>query len=470
MIIIPDRESDESHYCRLFKRWPNRPDPGTPQFKRLVEGLLKLVDKMEDDGSRVCEDAPEVPIEAGYTYFGQFLDHELTNDQTKVEDAWKLEPDQVSNGQTPSLDLSHLYGSNRSESILYDGDKFKIGDKISSIIYPLDLRSFDVGFENGKLLVGDKRALENVILRQITAVFARLHNLAVDQFGNFDAARRQTIWQFQRLVVEDYLNEVLDPDVYKAVFIDKRPMVRWKRFSIPVEFSVAAFRFGHSMVRNNYFLSEQTDASLEKLLKRGLEQKPFEPLWEIDWGAFFQNASGSGLPVITTRPIDTRITPGLFKVPISILLLFNLGVAPMFVTKNTVKLPFVSLMRGCGLGLASGQFVADKFGYPKLTDELIRDCKGAVTPQGHVLQDFGLTEQTPLFYYILKESEVRNFGNRLGPTGSRIVAETIYAALIHDQTSYFNDPEGAVPPIWNFPSGEDQIDSLADLFSKSTDF
>jgi hypothetical protein len=469
MIIVPEQESDESHYCRLFKRWPNRPDWGTPQFKRFVKGLEKLVDKMEDDGSRVCEDEPEVPIEAGYTYFGQFLDHDLTNDLKKVEDAWNLEPHEVPNGQTPCLDLSHLYGAKRAGSILYEGDKFKVGEKVSSII-DSGFRSFDVGFENGSLLVSDHRALENVILRQITAVFARLHNLGVDQLGDFDAARQQTIWQFQRLVVEDYLEQVLDPDVYKAVFIDQKPMIRWKRFSIPVEFSVAAYRFGHSMVRDNYFLSEQTDASLEQLLKRGLQQKALEPLWQIDWGAFFQNASGSGLPVITARPIDTRITAGLFKVPLSTLLLFNPGAGPLFVDRNTIRLPFVSLMRGSGLALASGQFVADKFGHPKLTDELIRDCKGAITPQGQILQDYGLTQETPLFYYVLKESEVRNFGNRLGPTGSRIVAETVYAALMHDPKSYFNDPAGAAPPTWNFPGGSDQIKSLADLFSKSNEF
>ena len=473
MSIIPDRESDEGHYCRLFKCWPNRPTPGTPEFNTFVRALQELVEQMSDDGSRVCEGKPEAPINAGYTYIGQFLDHEVTNDETKVDEAWKLEPHQIKNGQTPRIDLSHLYGGgpqHRKDGILYDGDRFRVGDKVQSIIAPdQGSRSFDVGFEKGTLLIADDRARENVILRQITAVFARLHNLAVEQWNSFDRARQQTIWQFQRLVVEDYLNEVLDPTVYKSVFVDHEPMVKWTNFSIPVEFSVAAFRFGHSMVRDNYFLSEQTDKTLLELLERALKHEPLEAEWEIDWGAFFQNASTS--TVITARPIDIRIAPGLFEVPIPTLMLFNAGVSSFFVRDNTIRLPLVSLMRGSGLALASGQYVARRFGEPVLTeDELTNDCNGKITPQGEILKKYGLTRETPLFYYVLKESEVRNNGNELGPTGSHIVAETIYTALKRDPKSYMNDPAGAIPPTWEFPSGRDTIKSLGDLFARATEF
>jgi hypothetical protein len=428
---------------------------------------------MLDDGSRVCEEKPEAPINAGYTYFGQFLDHEVTSDETMVDDVWNLEPYQIGNSQTPRLDLSHLYGGgpeHREDGILYDGARLKVGDKVQSVIAPdAGSRSFDVGYENGRLLIGDDRARENVILRQITAVFARLHNLAVDQWSSFQRARQQTTWQFQRLVVEDYLNEVLDPAVYKSVFVDHRPMVKWIHFSIPVEFSTAAFRFGHSMVRDDYFLSEQMEKTLLELLKRALEYAPLEPAWEIDWGAFFQGASSS--TVITARPIDTRIARGLFEVPLRTLLLFNAGASRLFVNDDTIRLPLVSLMRGSGLALASGQFIAEKFGEAVLTeDELTKDCKGKITPQGEILKEYRMTRETPLFYYILKESEVRNNGNELGPTGSHIVAETIYAALKHDPKSYVNDPAGAAPPTWEFPSGRDTIKSLSDLFARAIEF
>lgn len=467
MSITPECESDGTHYCRLFRRWPNRPTLGTPEYHKFVTGLQELVDNMLDDGSRLCKHKPEEPMDAGYTYFGQFIDHDLTNDPTKVDDAWKLQPDEIQNRQTPQLDLGHLYGSgpeHRRDGILYDGNQLKVGAKVESIIEQEADHSFDVGFENGKLLLADDRARENVIIREITAVFARLHNLAVDQFGSFDRARQQTVWQFQRLVVEDYLYQVLDPAVYKSVFANDQPMIEWTHFSIPVEFSVAAFRFGHSMVRNSYFLSDETkDRTLLELLERGLKQVPLEAEWEIDWGKFFQNASDS--PVITARPIDTRIASGLYHVPLPTLLLFNAGASKLFVQNDAIRLPFVSLMRGSGLALASGQYVARRFGEPALTeDELTADCDGKTTSQGEVLKVYGLTDETPLFYYILKESEVRNNGNRLGPTGSHIVAETIYAALKHDSSSYLSDPAGAVPPVWDFPTGKRTIETLRDLF------
>ena len=128
-------------------------------------------------------------------------------------------------------------------------------------------------------------------------------------------------------------------------------------------------------------------------------------------------------------------------------------------------------MRGTGLALASGQYAAQRFGEPVLTeDELINDCNGRITPQGKVLRKYGMTRETPLFYYILKESEVRNIGNELGPTGSHIVAETIYAALKHDPKSYLNDPAGTASPTWEFPSGRNTIKSLADLFARAIEF
>jgi Animal haem peroxidase len=438
-----------------------------------VQGLKALVEQMRDDGGRLCPEKPEETVDAGYTYFGQFLDHELTRDKTKLDKAWELEPHDIENYQTPRLDLSHLYGGgfgSRDET-LFDGPWFKVGKKVDSIIAPGQSRSFDVGYESGRLLVGDDRARENVILRQVTAVFARLHNFAVSQGNSFDRARQQTTWQFQRLVVEDFLRMVLDPTVYRSVFVKREPMVDWRHFSIPVEFSVAAFRFGHSLVRNSYFLRHHNKQEVLALMKRGLDNDPLEREWEIDWGAFFQGASTTGIGASTVRPIDTRIAPGLFQVPLPTLRLFNAGVSARFIEDDTIRLPLVNLMRGSGLGLASGQYAASRFGEAVLTeDELTNDCRGKITPQGEVLKAYRMTRDTPLFYYILKESEVRNNGNELGPTGSHIVAETIYAALMHDPTSYLKDPAGAEPPIWEFPAGPKTITSLISLFKRAVEF
>ncbi len=428
---------------------------------------------MLDHGTPVCQSKPEVPIGAGYTYFGQFIDHDLTHDKTSSNDAWKFVPEEIKNYQTPRLDLSHLYGDEQSRVKLFDGNRFKVGEKVDSIIFPMDdARSFDVGFEGGSLLVGDRRSLENVILRQMTAVFSRLHNLAVNQGKSFEQARQQTVWQFQRLIVEDYLPHVLDPAIYEAVFVNNHTMIKWNHFSVPFEFAVAGFRFGHSMVRDSYFLSDKfPDRPLLDLLSKGIEQAALTSDWEIDWGKFFQNASESGTPPITANPIDTKIVSGLFKVPVFTFHLFNPGPSQEFIHNDKIILPLASLVRGAGLAIASGQYVASRFGEPPLTeDELTTDCNAVLTQEGDLLKTYDLTEETPLFYYILKESEVRNNGNRLGPIGSRIVAETIYAALKSDPTSYINDPNGVNYPVWEFPTGKDTIESLIELFKRANEF
>jgi hypothetical protein len=118
------------------------------------------------------------------------------------------------------------------------------------------------------------------------------------------------------------------------------------------------------------------------------------------------------------------------------------------------------------LQLPSGQTAARALGDPPLTEtELTCDCRGMITDQGKILRRAGLVEDTPLFYYLLKEAEVRANGNRLGPTGSRIIAETLYASLLFDPRSILNHPEAsAEPPTWIFTGSPKQFRSLATLF------
>jgi hypothetical protein len=52
-------------------------------------------------------------------------------------------------------------------------------------------------------------------------------------------------------------------------------------------------------------------------------------------------------------------------------------------------------------------------------------------------------ESTPLFYYILKETQLREDGLRLGPLGARIVAEVFIGLLQLDPDSYLS-----VQPNW----------------------
>ncbi len=481
----PYKTCPDTYYARLFapeKRWTNE-----DEWQTRLGNLARLVDTMVDGGGRPPFD--DFAIEAGYTYFGQFIDHDLTNDSASLGDAMVLEPHEILNRQTPRLDLGHLYGRgpfHHEDSALYEKDdvRLRVGAEVESLIGVRGARrrSFDLALgDDNRPLVADPRANENLILRQITAVFARLHNVAVEQWRGttknlhelFVRARRQTSWQLQRLLVEDYLATILQPDVYRQVFVAQKPRIEWDRFSIPVEFSAAAMRFGHSMVRDAYLISNATEVKLPDLMRVGLSPGPLPTKFEIDWGRFFQGASPGG-PATTAQPIDAFISAGMFQIPLDTLQLFNRAIMPPALKENTrpvLRLPLVTLARGMALRLPSGQTVAKKFGGKPLSEmELTRDSNGKLTPQGEALIECGLTKATPLWFYILKESEVRENGGCLGRTGSQIVAETFHAALKHDPDSYLNHLASDAPLFWNLGGQKRQLLSLAALFEAAPSF
>jgi hypothetical protein len=461
----PYLESAPDRYCRLFA-------PSAPADNGILSDLKDLGCAMTDDGSRVSPNRPEILVDVGYTYFGQFVDHDLTKDTSSLETAAKTEPKDLENFQTPQLDLSHLYGDGPEGKLkaLYqpDGVKFKVGD-----VGPKG-RSFDVYIDpiSQKPLLADGRSGENVILRQIAAVFARLHNSIADQLQKriagsrqrFKAAQLRTTWHLQWLVVGDFLESVLDLDVLAKV--RNKSTVEWDTFSIPIEFAVAAFRFGHSMVRTNYRLSlEQEDFPLVRLFGLRDDVGALSDKVEIQWGLFFQGAGEGG--AITSRPIDARISDSLHKLPDELIRLFNVASPSRTFLGDPPQLPVRTLLRGARLKLPSGQTVAKAFGIRPLSpEELTTKWNGEETDAGKILKRRNeWLSDTPLWYYILKESEVIHNGSRLGPTGSYIVAETIYGALRKDPDSYFNHLEAkGAPPNWPFPDGVRPLYGLSELF------
>src|SRR5437016_12863176 len=123
---------------------------------------------MIDDGTRVSDDRAEILLDAGYTYFGQLVAHDLTKDVSSIDEAWRTEPEELQNLQTPKLDLDVLYGGGPDHSPhLYEDDavRLKLGASDASG------RSFDIGInKHGERLLADDRVAENLILRQMTAV------------------------------------------------------------------------------------------------------------------------------------------------------------------------------------------------------------------------------------------------------------------------------------------------------------
>jgi len=157
----PFRESATDRYCRLF------PPCSLPTDVDLYcRNLTALGRAMIDDGSRVSNNRPEILADCGYTYFGQFIAHDLTKDASSIDEAWKKEPEQLQNLRTPRLDLDSLYGRGPAVSPdLYENDQVRL--RVGSA------QSSDKGLDictgaQGERILGDERNAENLILRQMT--------------------------------------------------------------------------------------------------------------------------------------------------------------------------------------------------------------------------------------------------------------------------------------------------------------
>src|SRR4029077_12213150 len=172
-MIHPALPSASDRYCRLFAPFD---DPLPPQIRD--EKLERLGDSMNPPQTPMSLPAwKSKPVGAGYTYFGQFIDHDLTEDRTPLLLAGLMEPNDTENCRTCWLDLANLYGHGPGCPIyagLYEDEtSFRLGDPL------VNGETFDVPLTDGHPHVADSRNNENIIVRQIHALFLKLHNLAV---------------------------------------------------------------------------------------------------------------------------------------------------------------------------------------------------------------------------------------------------------------------------------------------------
>jgi hypothetical protein len=140
------------------------------------------------------------------------------------------------------------------------------------------------------------------------------------------------------------------------------------------------------------------------------------------------------------RPIDGRLPESLIHLPVDI--------TGDLDDQDQESLAVRDLLRGVATGLPSGEAVARQVGEQPLTRE-----------------DVGLTAQgwsgeTPLWYYLLREADVREDGERLGPIGSLIVGEVVVGIVDGDPESH-----RSVDPYWRptLPSREPGRFTLSDL-------
>jgi hypothetical protein len=335
---------------------------------------------------------------------------------------------------------------------------------------------------NGRALIGDPRNDENRIVAQLHAIFLRFHNTLVDHLGgkahvSFPEARQLVRWLYQWILVNEFLPVILQEQTYKSVFPDPYnpapaiPRLRENDLELmPVEFSVAAYRFGHSMIRPRYRLNQAIERPIFSSTPGDTADlggfRPIPADWAIDWPLFINLGpdAGQAAPQLSYK-IDTSLVNPL-------------GTLPAQVAKDPSCLALRNLMRGASFQLPSGQRMAEALGIPPLADEDLvigkATADGPRKPIPITEVAPGFAGNAPLWAYVLSEAQVTSWKNaapglaendipiRLGPVGGRLIAEVFASLLRGDRTSYpYAEP--AFQPIADFT--RDGTFGLAELIN-----
>ncbi|MGP4048686.1 peroxidase family protein [Streptomyces sp. 2A115] len=494
-------------FSRLADEFPAHHLP-EDDHEKVVIALLELGKAMVEAQDEVRDPQLNSPIPPIYTYWGQFVDHDLTaatDNDTKInitdETLPPIEPGEVieklENLRIPALNLDSVYGDGPfaapaadKDAVPYDGIKFRLGllsplpDGGGVLIPPVDDMQRDLPRKDGRSpLVGDARNDENLVVAQLHVAFLRFHNAAVDWVRDnepewesdaeiFLRARNLTRWTYQWLCVHDYLRTVARPDVVDRVDTAEGNLLDMDRRGtyMPIEFSVAAFRFGHSMVRGAYDWNRNFGrpgnivigaASLNLLFqftgKGGFsDSEPTLPAnWPVEWDRMVDR--NSQFANRFARLIDTRLVPPLGDMR-------NEGNPPPEMSERISKLlkhlAQRNLLRGYRLAVPTGQAVAAELGVAPLSRAELE--QGSSAEVKNVLETGGLFDRTPLWFYVLKEAEVRELGRRLGEVGSRMVAETLIGQIRKDPGSYVNQASWSPARGVLLPSGR-PVRTIADF-------
>lgn len=446
--------SDPANFVRCLPKQPNQPSD------TLLEALAGQIMSLHDTLDAGPDPEENMFVPAGFTYFGQFIDHDLTFDTTSTFDG-VVPP---SNFRTPRLDLDCVYGRGPlDEPFMYDpSGAFLIeGDVRDPVTGRKDLpRNAD-----DRAIIGDPRNDENSIVSQIQAGMIRFHNnlarkisvqTGLAGFPLFHAARNQVRWCYQRIIVEDYLPRIVNKHALRTFDDERMPNSRGlsknteayllykpeNRAALPLEFGGSIYRFGHSMVRNGYvmqggaepvaiFVVDNAEDSLVgagKVIQQHIIQ---------DWRRFFPDSeheslatgetvipapgTAAGIGFANVSPADTIDAPRLqFAYRIDASVVFPLAHLPASVASDPPpSLILRNLRRGKAFLLPSGQELAKAARATRLEDDCLA-YRVQVSPVGAEKKQFqykkidpALVKATPLWFYILAEAQrplTRKFG------------------------------------------------------------
>jgi hypothetical protein len=411
-----DGPTSPTSYGRLF--------PELPSFTAAQELLFALGREggLCDCGDSVDEPASLGSVAAGWPFFGQFVAHDITADRSPP--VAHADVARLRNARSPRLNLEGLYGDGPvGHPFLFQRDdpaKLLTGPGGRDV-----LRNSE-----GTAIIGDPRNDSHVIVSQMHLAFAHAHNAFVDRVRAsgepettvFSAAARELVWHYQTVVLREFLPSLIGAELTDLIMRGDRRYYRPNdQPFIPLEFADAAYRYGHSQIRHLYRLNSANGAG--PIFPDLLGFRPVATEHQIDWRNLFDSVGAP--PAARAKRIDGRLVGALIALPVAL-------------TGRTDVQEFHSLAvrdleRGEGVGLPSGEAVARRMGEVVLTPEEIGTAST------------GWSGETPLWYYILREADVREGGNQLGPVGARIVGEVLIGLLDLDAASVRHAPATWMP-------------------------
>ena len=388
-------------------------------------------------GPCAAEDEADGLVAAVWPFFGQFIAHDITADRSPL--GHRADPDQIRNFRTPRANLECVYGSGPVGSpYLYRHDdpaKLLLGTGSQDV--PRN--------QEGTALVGDPRNDVHLFMSQLQVAVIGMHNRLVDRLradgepepGVFEQARRAATWHYQHVIAREFIPSLIGAGLAAELMdgADRRYRTDGAAY-IPFEFADAAYRYGHSQIRQRYQVNPDFGPCpvFPDLLGFG----PVSAEHTVDWA--LQIDIPGRAPAQRAKKIDGRLPASLISLPTAIS-----GEQP---GADYSSLATRDLQRGQAVGLPSGEAISRALGVEPLTAEEVG------------LAEHGWQDETPLWLYILKEASARADGDRLGPVGGRIVGDVLVGIVEADPESFL-----AVDPDWTptLPAHEPGRFGLADI-------
>jgi len=425
----------EDQFGRMFGKLP--PAYTRPEILQTIGAPGGPMDEKDQD------DRTET-VAVGQVFFGQFVDHDITLDTSSTFDSVVSDPREIANVRTPTLDLDCIYGLG-PEAQPYLFNQEVVGGKPGPFAGVKLLTGADnpgqagmpehdlLRAPNGRAIIGDPRNDENRIISQIQLAIIRFHNLVAQTIHDdegltghslYEEARRVTTWHYQWAVVHDFLVAICGEPVVERILGCGRQVYCGNVPFIPVEFSVAAYRFGHSMIPME--IQTQKGGGKFELFGDTLG-RGFDPLSDaeavVDWHELLFTPENR--QVERALRLDTKLASDLLKLP-------------FIPHPGQSSLAIRNLERGNAFLLPGGEKVAEAVGCPQKQIDTVLDKVAEVNG------DLG-REGIPLWLYLLAEAEVigraetngsDKEGEGLGPVGATIVAEVLIGLMELDPRSF----------------------------------